>query len=101
MKFPDIHTYLTGNFMFKHSKNRLPHVFDNFFILALSIHGYNTRQSNLLYLQPIRLDIGRFSLRFQGSIIWNSLPPEIRLSINISKFKNSLKLFLLEKYTEL
>ena len=84
--------------MSKYCADKFPDIFDNFLKLTSSVYGYITRQSNLLYVPKIRLDIGKFSLRFHGTKIWNSLPPELRLIHNISKFKIQFRNFLLSKY---
>jgi len=53
---------------------------------------YNLRDTNLLAL-PLTNSIryGMQSFNFRGSLLWNSLPAEIKLTDSISTFKHRLK----------
>ena len=97
LQFRYIHIYLIGTFMYKYNMGMLPAVFQGWFTLTSSVHNYNTRQSNLCYLPMYRTNLGQFSLRFQGSKVWNKLQLEIRQSRSVNNFKISLKQYLLNE----
>ena len=83
--------------MFKiHSKTAPNYMVDNFKPVS-SIHDYHTRQSQLDYHLNKYDSIGLMSNSFRFSAIkeWNALPIGIRTSPNVTKFKGSLKTFLL------
>ena len=53
---------------------------------------YNMRAESLLSLPPTKTrTFGINSLIFRGSILWNSLPNNIKLSLNTNEFKANIK----------
>ena len=79
LKFTDIYLFQTTKFMFLYIKGLLPNTFSNMFTLVNQIHSYNTRNSNCFYIFPYWTNIRRFSIRFRGSLSYNSLNQEIRI----------------------
>ena len=69
----------------------LPPVFKSFFTSVDSLHQYNTRLANKCsyYLPKIRTNYGKFSIRFLGVKIWNSVQDDFK-----SKSRNSFKRLL-------
>ena len=43
LKLGDIHSLNLANFMFKHSRNFLPHKLQGFFLASASVHTHQTR----------------------------------------------------------
>ena len=80
LKLLDVVNYLTCNFLFKFNSKMLPSVFDNFFEPISSRHKYNTRlATRSSYCIPsIRTNYGKFSIRYQGAIIWNDIDEPIK-----------------------
>ena len=55
------------------------------------IHSYETRNSlSGLFIPRVNTNYGKHSIHYSGSIIWNSIPAEIRLSTSLSLFKHKL-----------
>ena len=65
--------------MFDHHHDNLPPAF--FFLTFTSaVHEHNTRLASkaALYVPQIRTTYGKFSLRYEGVIIWNALSEDLR-----------------------
>ena len=100
LQFENLHEYLICIFMYKYTMDMLPVVFEGWFTLRSSIHRYNTRQSDSYHLHKFRTNIGKFSLRSQGTKVWNSVPLQMRTANNLRQFKGLLKHYLLSKQSE-
>ena len=49
---------------------------------------YNLRKGDIVYLPPARSSCyGINSLAFRGSLVWNSLPSNVKQSYNLEEFK--------------
>ena len=59
------------------------------------LHSHNTRslQNNNFYIPPVRTNLGKTSFSYNGPVIWNSLPTEVRNSTDFC-FNKSLKIYL-------
>ena len=82
-------------FMCKYHNQFLPSVFDSFFTKVDQVHSYNTRHASKLsyYLPKVRTNYGKFNVRFQGPMTWNSIDEDFKSS-SLSSFKViPLKLF--------
>jgi len=60
------------------------------------IHKYNTRQKDDFYIDAIS-QIGKRSIEYKGSKLWNDLPAEEMQSLQSFKYK--LKNYLLQSLT--
>ena len=78
--------------MYDFHSGTLPPEFSNYFAAVNKRYKYNTRlASRSSYtLPPIRTNYGKFSIKFQGVKIWNSLSEETK-SLHRSSFKKTLK----------
>ena len=97
LKFFSLDKYLTGIFMYKVKNNIMPIVLRSLFTVVSNIHNYNTRQLMSFYIFKVRTNLGNFSIKYHGPIIWNSIPPYIQNSTSIYLFKKKLKQYLLEE----
>ena len=53
---------------------------------------YNLRKRNIVYLPPARSSsYGVNSLAFRGSLLWNSLPRNVKQNHNLEEFKLKLR----------
>ena len=53
------------------------------------IHSYNLRNSWVdLYLPKPKIEIGKHSLHYRGSVLWNKLPVEAREQESLDLFKS-------------
>ena len=53
---------------------------------------YNLREGDIVYLPPARFSCyGINTLAFRGSLLWNSLPSNVKQSHNLKEFKLKLR----------
>ena len=62
-----------------------------------SVHTYNTKLNcnHNYFIQSIKSNYGKFNISYLGPIIWNSLPSEIKILLNLMIFKLKSKHVLL------
>ena len=70
-------TIQIGKVMCLYKNDLLPDSFNDMFLLNCDVHSYNTRSKNSFRLPYCRTNVRKFSLRFQGPKIFNSLSFEI------------------------
>ena len=92
IKLHDLVSYHIAVFMYRFKNCLIPPVFDAFFSKVSDIHHYNTRSAakQSYYLPRVRTNYGKFSIRFQGPKIWNSIDDHIK-SASFAQFKTNLK----------
>ena len=85
--------------MYKFHNELLPVAFHSIFTRVIIIHNYNTRLAakQSYYLPFVRVNYGKFNIRFQGPSIWNSIDNDIKLS-SIAMFKKKMQVQYLESY---
>ena len=71
LKFSDIYLYQIGKFMYLFKRGLLPNYFRDMFTLASQLHSHYTRNCNLFYIPPCRINIRNSSIRFQGHMFFN------------------------------
>ena len=77
--------------------NRNIHLFNNL-IRHSDLHSYNTR-NNAHVMTPIySKSRSQMSIYFTGPKLWNSMPDFIKNATSLSKFKNCLKSYLVDRY---
>ena len=54
--------------------DKLPDVFNSYFVTNDNIHSYNMRSASKIRIDFKRTNYGKFSLKYRGATIWNSLP---------------------------
>ena len=74
-----------------HKNGQLPESFNNMFFTGEEIHNYNTRNKMFFRLPSCRTNVRKFSLRFQGPKIFNTINDEIKNSLNLKEFTSKLK----------
>ena len=95
LKLDSIIKFHICKLMFLYKHGLLPESFDNMFPLNNEIHSYNTKSRSCFSLPYCRTNIGKFSIRFQGPKLFNSVNEDIRNSSSVSLFSSRLKSFLL------
>src|SRR6218665_550456 len=87
-------TFQTSEFMFKNNCSLLPNTFFDYFTTVYSINPYLLCNSN--YDRPVacHTNIGKFSIKYIGPSVWNSLPPYLTQTTSILLFKSRLKQYL-------
>ena len=63
------------------------------------IHKYNTRQKDDFHIDAIKLEIGKRSIKYKGSKLWNDLPAELKQIQSLQSFKYKLKNYSLQSLT--
>ena len=99
LKFFDLIYLHTAIFMHDYASDKLPVPFHSFFTDVNKIHCHNTRlASKSTYSLPrVRTNYGKFSIKFQGVKIWNSLDEEIK-AFSRNTFKKKLSKTILDSY---
>ena len=92
-----IYKYSTCMFMYKLFHKQQPPIFD-FFRLTSSIHDYDTRQANTIYLEFVPTIKSQKFIKISGTKLCNFIVKYINLNCAISTFKSKLKNLLLENY---
>ena len=85
--------------MYDYHCGSLPPAFDSFYTRVSEVHKYNTRLASKKSYQvpPARTNYAKFSIRFQGPKIWNSLNEELKNNSKKS-LKDKLKRSFLDSY---
>ena len=70
------------------------------FTLNSQIHNYNyyTTSKHLLHIPPVRTNYRKFSVRYQGPTLFNSLSNEIKQNASYHIFTKKLKGQLISNY---
>ena len=78
--FEDIIFLHNAIFMYDFHSGTLPPAFSNYFTAVNKWHKYNTilASRSSYTLPPIRTNYGKFSIKFQGAKIWNSLSEQTK-----------------------
>ena len=97
LPIPELHVYqlLLLVHKFIHHRHRLPPAFTDYFLLNSSIHNYSTRIKNDLHLHSLSSTMGKRSIKFKASQLWNQLPSELKQIQSHNTFKRDLKTYLL------
>ena len=83
----DIYRYQLGIFMFLCHRNLLPTSLLKCFSLNCNIHSYATRNAANFHMPKVRTSLLHKSIIYQGPVVWNSIPDEIRNSKSLNLFK--------------
>ena len=98
LKIQDVTKLQTGCFMYKAMNNQLPPLFADYFTLNCNIHNYFTRQSEKIHTFAIKTSVRKYSIKYFGSCLWNSLPTYIAAKPSIFSFKKAYKNHLMSAY---
>ena len=92
LKLFDLIKFQISIFMYKFHKNRLPAVFDSYFLSISKVHNYSTRLSSThAYALPkARTNYGKFRIKFIGAKVWNALDADLK-TLSFRTFKARLK----------
>ena len=91
LKFENIVSLQVAKIMYLYKSGQLPESFQNMFFTGQEIHNYNTRNRSFFRLPSCRTNVRKFSLRFQGPKIFNSINDEIKNSLSLREFTSKLK----------
>ena len=89
LNLKDINVYLVGKFMYNVYQEKVPDVFEGFFVYNYQVHEHNTRTSFNLHVSPNDSNLCQTGIRYLGVIIWNQiLNAEINLDCSEESSKN-------------
>jgi exonuclease III len=94
LKIKQIRVLQIGDFIYRYEHNLLPASFMGYFTLGSQIHTHNTRRATSYRPSRARTNTRKFSMKSSGPQLWNTIPLEIRLSGNRSRFKKRLRTYL-------
>ena len=94
----DMYNLELGAFMYKHSTNGLPNVFNDYFVKRSDIHNYPTRRANDLNLTKNKKSFSDNAVRTSGPILWNSINKSLKVASSIKHFREMYKRDLLTNY---
>ena len=99
LKIADIYNFELSKFMYLYHTQSLPEIFDPYFLPIEQAHHYNTRsKSNQnYYLNSVRKNSGKKSIKFLGVKMWNQIPPTIK-SYTFYRYKKECRQILINKY---
>jgi len=85
---PDLHNLQILKFVnnFVHHQEKLPCIFSSYFTQNNVFHPYNTRTKDSLHYEIYRSTLGQRSIRYEGSLLWNSLSDELKDIVGTSTF---------------
>jgi ribonuclease P/MRP protein subunit RPP40 len=90
LKFHQIRHFQIAVFMYKFNHSLLPPWYDHYYKIGTDYHSYNTRASKSYRTIFARTNVRRFSIKFSGPRIWNSIPIRIQQVPNFFHFKRLL-----------
>ena len=92
IKFVDVNKYMIGKFMFRYHIDDVPHIYEGYFSKILDIHDYETRTNDGLYVKHVKSDLGKTSISYRGTLIWNMIiNTGINTDVSEAVFTKSLK----------
>ena len=94
----DIYKYHLGIFMFLCHRKLLPTSLLKYYSLNCNIHSHATRNAANFHIPKTRTKISYKSIVYQGPVVWNSIPSEIRNSKTLKLFKCKYKKHIQVKY---
>ena len=80
--------------MYWYYHGNLPAYFINFFVQNESIHSYGTRSATKIHIEFKRTNYAKFSLKYKGATMWNSLPDDIKNIDSFNRFKKGLHTYI-------
>jgi len=87
-------------YMFRATRNLLPHKFSSYLIHMDQIHSHFTRGSVNYAIPFARTTLRMASLQVMGPRLWNSLPTHVKQTQSICTLKKELKLIFFSKYKD-
>ena len=92
--------YFTATLMFKIKNEIAPKRLSEFFVFSKDTHDVQTRSSmnSDFQIPEPHYEFYRKSLKYQGSILWNSLPTQLKSVKDIDALKGYTKKYILNNY---
>ena len=90
-------SHFTALLMYKSIHGLTPLHLTDSLVMANDVHDRNTRltNSNDVHVPPHKSNILKRSFIYNGSVVWNNLPSEIKMAENVNHFKYVYKTTIL------
>jgi len=100
MPLPDLHRFQILQFVHKfiHHPHKLPSIFSTYFSKNYMFHNYSTRSQDSLHSEYFRSSLGQRCIKYKGSILWNTLPDDLKCISSIGSFKKNLQELFIADY---
>ena len=85
-------------YMYKSTKGLLPDSMSSMEIPIHNVHDHNLRNQNAYYIQHVRTNCRKCTIRYTGPIFWNTLSQQLRETVSENQFKRKFKELLLSNY---
>ena len=96
----DINKLQIALLMHRHINNNLPKSFNNFFTQNKDVHKYNTRNRDNFVATKPSSELIKYSIKYSGPKIWNSLDSNLKSSNSLNLLKTSYKKYLISNYAK-
>lgn len=100
LKFDDIYTYQTLQFMYAYCNDLLPLPLQSMYDRISDIHNYSTRQENNPRHVTYKSQAKGKSFIVRGPQMWHNLPKTYRDLRSKAIFKRNIKKYLMQKYSQ-
>ena len=85
----ELNSYQIGLLMYSYTKGSLPSAFSNYFLLNNTIHKHYARSSEKFHVKFTTTNYGRFSIKYKGPMIWNTLPDVLKNIRSLQMFRKN------------
>jgi len=72
----------------------VPFVFPSHFLYNHDMHNYATRTRNDLHIFVLNSSFGKRRIKYKYSVLWNSLPDQLKVCSTVKVFKKNIKKIL-------
>ena len=98
LKIDDMYNYEVGKFMYLNDIKALPQIFENYFLplIKLTITTLEVNLTKNYFLDFVRTNSGKNSLKFKGVQLWNNILSKLK-SFSFFRFKKEYKKLLCEQ----
>ena len=80
--------------MFSYFNDKLPITFNDYFTKIEYLQRYNTWSASNIHIDYDRTNYDKFSVKYKGAQLWNSLPENLRNQKSYSLYKNLIKTYI-------
>ena len=81
-------------------KELMPAAYHTYFINKQTVHSYEVRRNNDLFVPRCKRKTGQKAFMFKGAVLWNSLPEDLKTCSSHALFKRKLKMHILARMLE-
>ena len=80
--------------MFLYFNDKLPIIFNDYFTKNEYLLSYNRRSASNVHIDYQKRNYGKFSVKYRGAQLWNSLPENLRNEKSYSSYENLIKEYI-------